>query len=358
MTGRAGGLRCVELFAGAGGAAIGLKAAGLTHAALVEWDADACATLRAAGLGPVLEGDASDVTARMKDWRKVLEPDAFNVAVDELLDSDIGGEDDDPDAWPLAREALADRMVTEAQRVDVLWASPPCPLHSRANSLRRAEAFDGWPATLAWVDALAPAWVVVENVQAALAEARRRWSPDLEARGYSVVSAVLAAEDYGVPQRRRRVVFMARRGGPVALPEPTHGAEPGLWRLPHRTLGEAVPLLLADDDPHLRYTEGRAGSEPWRLGQPAPTVMTTEVKGTRASASSGWTFNGGPDRASDAAFLAVGRRRLTWRECAALQGFPVGHPFRGAAEARYRQVGNAVPPRLAEVVGRAILAAP
>lgn len=181
----------------------------------------------------------------------------------------------------------------------------------------------------------------------------------MEARGYSVVSAVLAAEDYGVPQRRRRVVLMARRGGPVALPEPTHGAEPGFGRLPRRTLGEAVPLLRAEagDDPHLRYTEGRAGSEPWRLGRPAPTVMCTEEKGTRASASSGWTFNGGPDRASDAAFLAVGRRRLTWQECAALQDFPADHPFQGPIGARYRQVGNAVPPKLAEVVGRAVLAA-
>lgn len=121
----------------------------------------------------------------MADWRRALEPAAFDAAGDELLGTDIGGEgddeDDDPDAWPLAREALADRLVTEAQRVDLLWASPPCPLHSRANSRRRAAAFDGWPATLAWIDALTPAWVVIENVQVALCRARKAWGPDLEA---------------------------------------------------------------------------------------------------------------------------------------------------------------------------------
>jgi site-specific DNA-cytosine methylase len=62
---------------------------------------------------------------------------------------------------------------------------------------------------------------------------------------------------------------------------------------------------------------------------------------------SGWTFYGGPDRAADAAFLAVGRRRLTPEECAALQGFAPLRRFVGGKEAVYRQIGNAVPPPLA-----------
>jgi site-specific DNA-cytosine methylase len=65
---------------------------------------------------------------------------------------------------------------------------------------------------------------------------------------------------------------------------------------------------------------------------------------------SDWTFNGGPDRAADAAFLAVGRRRLTPDECAALQGFAPGRKFVGNKESVYRQIGNAVPPPLAEAL--------
>jgi DNA (cytosine-5)-methyltransferase 1 len=56
-------MKAIELFAGAGGAALGLEAAGFEHLALCEWDPDACATLRAAGLGPVVEGDVRDLDA-------------------------------------------------------------------------------------------------------------------------------------------------------------------------------------------------------------------------------------------------------------------------------------------------------
>ena len=342
-------MRCVELFAGAGGAAFGLERAGLQHSALVEWDASACATLRAAGLGPVVHGDVRDLAACDAERLRALEPEAWELAGDMLMDADDDEDDGNPDAWGLRREALASDLVGELGRVDVLWASPPCPLHSRANSRRRDVAPDGWPWALAWVDHLQPEWVIVENVAAALGEARGRWTADLKDRGYSVAASVLDAADFGVPQRRRRVIVVARLCGPVALPEPTHV---GRWA----SMGAALPMLASPDDPHLRYHEGRAGSEPWRLDQPAPTVTTCEVKGTRASASSGWTFTGGPDRASDAAFLATGRRRLTVAECAVLQGFPADWPWQGTREAQYRQVGNAVPPALAEAVGRALMA--
>lgn len=109
---------------------------------------------------------------------------------------------------------------------------------------------------------------------------------------------------------------------------------------------------------HYPPGRSRAASEPERLDRPSPTVTTTEVKGTRASKASGWTFHGGPDRASDGAFLAVGRRRLTVREVAALQDFPPWMEWEGTSEDQYRQIGNAVPPRLAQVVTAAVMEVP
>ena len=81
-----------------------------------------------------------------------------------------------------------------------------------------------------------------------------------------------------------------------------------------------------------------------------------EVKGTRAHAPA-WSFNGGPDRASDAAFLVAGVRRIEVVEGLVLQGFPADWPLQGTREQQYRQVGNAVPPPMAEAVGRVVLGA-
>ena len=133
--------------------------------------------------------------------------------------------------------------------------------------------------------------------------------------------------------------------------------------LPWRTVREAVGDTLLDPatcDLRACYpcdgSHGRACAEPWRADAPAPTITTTEVKGTRAHAPD-WSFHGGPDRASDAAFLVAGVRRIEVAEGLALQGLPADWPLQGTAHERYVQVGNAVPPALAEATGRAVLVA-
>ena len=318
MATRADAARVLELFAGAGGAALGLERAGLEHAALVEWDADACATLRAAGLGPVVEGDVRDL----------------------------------------------DRIASVAgPTVDVVWSSFPCQAWSQAGKRLGAEdERNGWPWTVDALDRFGPRWFLGENVlgltrhregcafrggqEGLFARAdparcpgcylERVILPDLRARYAHAGLWTIDAADLGVPQHRRRLILWA---GPVALEPPllTHGA----GRRPWVTMGEALGLPSTDG---------------W-AGRPAPTVMTTEEKGTRASAASGWLVYGGPDRASDALYLATGRRRLTWQECARLQAFPADHPFQGGIGSRYRQIGNAVPPPLAEAVGRVVMRA-
>ena len=112
-----------------------------------------------------------------------------------------------------------------------------------------------------------------------------------------------------------------------------------------RSIDEPSPTQPTVRNQYLHATDpgSRAASEPERLDAPSPTVATTEVKGTRASAASGGDFHGGPDRASDMAYLAAGVRRLTVEEVAALQDFPPGYPFQGNKSARYKSVGNACP---------------
>jgi len=87
------------------------------------------------------------------------------------------------------------------------------------------------------------------------------------------------------------------------------------------------------------------------LDRPSPAVMSSEWRGSGSGANPHKL-----QRASDALYLGTGRRRLTVEECATLQGFPAGYPFQGNKAQRYRQVGNAVPPKLAQVLAGQVMA--
>ena len=339
-------MRCVELFAGAGGAALGLEAAGIEPLALVEKDEDACKTLRAAGLGPVIEGDVRDL----------------------------------------------DPIAALGEGCDLLWSSFPCQCWSQAGSrLGARDSRNGWPWTVAAIDRLQPRWVLCENVRGLLSHIGgcRRESvedcprcyldgviiPQLEERFAHAGWFLLDAADLGVPQHRRRIIIWA---GPKRLQAPasTHG-RPGQGDLfrrlePWVSMGEALGLgpfiwdAARNNERNPRQERPTPSVEPaptvggkgnQYILKPSPTVTTTKVKGTRASGASAGAFNGGPDRASDALFLATGRRRLTVQECATLQAFPPNHPWRGTNRSKYAQIGNAVPPPMAQAVAEVLLAA-
>lgn len=368
-------MTALSLFTGAGGFDLGAHSAGIEVVRGVELDPHAHATAIAAGL-PCILADVGDVAA----------------------------------------------VVSELPPINLVFGGPPCQPFSRAGAQRGGEdARDGFPATLAILRELRPAWAVLENVggflDACFDDYRHKLLSDLRALFPAVVVWRLDAADYGVPQRRRRC-FIVCGPRPVRAPTPTHAEHADLFGQvkPWRSWGEALGMwgfrfathpegaadveqrrireLTNQPSPTIgaTYTGGLAG-QPWvlraagvtgrggpvpladpapsittkgtaylqlrpeLLDRPAPTVSTCESKGTRASAKSGWTFNGGPDRASDALFLATGRRRLTTAECAALQAFPDGYPFQGPSEARYRQIGNAVPPPLAAAVLGAVVKA-
>lgn len=339
-------LRCLELFAGAGGAAIGLERAGLTHAALCEWDRDACATLRAAGLGPVVEGDVRDLGA---------------------IAAAVG-----PDP------------------VDVMWSSFPCQAWSATGKRRgAADERNGWPWTLDAIDRFKPTWFLGENVRGLMRHRKecptQRFGlpdPDGCAGCYFEIEMedalsnryerwghwVLDAADYGVPQHRQRVILWA---GPKRLdpPPPTHG--PG-QALPWVSMGEALGL----DGEWIPMSTGSHGDgrKPTPITGPSTAITIRSCSpapwsaaGTTYLAQPCPTLGAGHDPVvsmqirtaieSEIEALTGKRRRLTTVECAILQDFPAGHPFQGGTGAQYRQIGNAVPPRLAEVVGRTLLEA-
>jgi len=373
-------VKALELFAGAGGAALGMRQAGVEALACVEIDAAAVATLKAAGL-PAVQAD-------LKTW-----------------------------SW-------------DGERPDLLWSSFPCQVWSVAGTRDGAKDTErnGWPWTLRIIDEAKPAWVALENVRGLTMHTEAECGnvngcagcylhgeilASLRKRYASVQHVVLNAADYGVPQHRRRLIVVAGPR-PIRWPKPTHAAPNktlGLFGelLPWVTMGEALSLdaligggsnprkkNAAHQRTHRDLTNepsttiaaqlggGAGNAGPFVIGveyrnhsgssqktfstnrpsktvcagsnrdngirivtQPAPTVTATKVKGHSIEPTK-------KNRASDALFLATKRRRLTIAECAVLQDFPHDYPWHGNKDQQYRQVGNAVPPTLARVVVKAI----
>jgi DNA (cytosine-5)-methyltransferase 1 len=160
------------MFAGAGGAALGLRAAGFRSLADVEmWD-EAVATLRAAGHHPV--------QGRVEDPAVVAEV----------------------------------RKRVGSRRLDLLWASPPCqPYSSSGLRLGELDPRDGWGATVMYAQLFRPRAVVIENVAVApVAE----WAKAIqEATSLPHAGSFkLVANDFGVPQVRPRAFMYS---GPVPL---------------------------------------------------------------------------------------------------------------------------------------------
>jgi DNA (cytosine-5)-methyltransferase 1 len=190
----------IDLFAGAGGWEEGLRGLGLT-ALGIDNDRWACATARAAGHRRV-EADiaALDPTGFAPAWGLVASPpcQAYSVAGKGL------GRKDKPLVIACAHEIAAGND-SRAERL----AQCRDP-----RSLLTVEP-------LRWALALRPRWVALEQVPPALG----LWSLFcglLASHGYHAAAGVLSAEQFGVPQTRKRAFLVASLDGRVGLPEPTH----------------------------------------------------------------------------------------------------------------------------------------
>ena len=158
---------------------------------------------------------------------------------------------------------------SEAERIDLLFASPECTHHSRARGGRptsdqqRSGAWD----VLKWIEHHRPSWVVVENVvefrdwgpvgaNGRPLESKRghtfsAWATAIRSLGYKVDDAELNAADYGAATSRNRLFVIARKGNRSPLfPEPTHGKRaggelPGMelqpWRAAAQIIDWSVP---------------------------------------------------------------------------------------------------------------------
>jgi DNA (cytosine-5)-methyltransferase 1 len=156
----------------------------------------------------------------------------------------------------------------KAGELDLLGGGPPCQGFSVYNHQRglhdaRSSLYHEY---LRLVDGLRPKWVVLENVtgmtSAGNGAAVEGIADGLGALGYRVETRILRAEDYGVPQERRRIVFIGNRvGEPIVWPDRTHGVglkplttvRDAIGDLPARSNGERLGVNRYTVDPVGEY---------------------------------------------------------------------------------------------------------
>ncbi len=309
-------LDVVEICAGAGGQALGLERAGFEHALAVELDTNACGTLRANRPGwKVAEGDVADLALwRPRDYRGVA-----------LLAGGV----------PCPPFTVAGRQLGATDERDLFaWAVELCEI-------------------------VRPRALLLENVRGLstnrFSAYRQHVLDRLRELGYVPGWRLLQASDFGVPQLRPRTVLVALR--PADAP---WFRWPAPSARPPATVGETLADLMA--------ARGWPGAYAWarRADRIAPTIVGGSKKHGGADlgptrAKRAWAelgvdgigiADGAPGPDADPALVP----RLTCEMVIRLQGWQDewGWRFCGRKTARYRQIGNAFPPPVAESVGTAI----
>jgi DNA (cytosine-5)-methyltransferase 1 len=253
---------------------------------------------------------------------------------------------------------------SEIPNCDVVVGGFPCQGFSVANWGRTSEDPRNqlYKELLRVVRDKQPRYFVGENVKGLASmgkgEILRQIIREFEALGYNVRHQVLNAADYGVPQKRMRLVLVGvRRDQPDNLafpPTPTH-ADPSRGKLgglkPWLAVGAALAHFPDPDSANnlhnhecskykLRFN-GHLGHRFIEPSLPSPTVTA------RGDERGGVVVLHHPNN----------QRRMTARELAAVQSFPDTFAFVGTKTSAYRQIANAVPPLLGEAIGRMLMAA-
>jgi len=384
-------MNSVEIFSGAGGLALGVSAAGFSHLALVERDRHACATIRAnrdKGLNPVVGWPLHEMDVCGFDYGSVGSPVALLAGGPPCQPFSLGGK----------HKAYNDKrdMFPEAARA-VRTLRPKAFVFENVRGLARqsfAKYFSYIVLQLTHPELQSKP---DEDWLAHLARLERHHTAGHEkGLAYNVVFRVLNAADYGVPQKRERVFIVGFRADlniEWNFPRPTHGLDALLrdkwvdgsyWdrhgvskreqgRIPpkykervavlKRSLS-AEPLLSAwrtvrdalaglpdpESDhcperfdnhrfnPGARIYPGHTGSAP---DEPAKTLKAGD--------------HGVPGGENMIVYPNGRPRYFTVRESARLQTFPDEYTFQGSWGESMRQIGNAVPVKLAEMIATSIL---
>lgn len=300
-------MKVVSLFSGAGGLDLGFKMAGHD----IIWADD-------------LYGDAVE-TYRANLGNHIVCQDIFQVDADDVPNCDI------------------------------VIGGFPCQGFSVANTKRNVadERNQLYKQLMRIVQIKTPKFFLAENVKGIMSlgkgEVLKMIVRDFTNLGYKVQARLLNAANYGVPQLRQRVFIVGVRNDidfNFEYPSPTHSADE-ISGLPKWIgVGKALADLPDPDEPNnlanheyskykLRFN-GYLGHRMIDPDKPAPTVTA------RGDDKGGVVVLHHPNN----------QRRMSCRELATVQSFPLDYAFYGNRSSVYRQIGNAVPPLLAYAVAK------
>lgn len=355
-------LKAIDFFCGAGGLTRGLRDAGID----------------------VLAGVDNDERLRMT-YERNNEPSRF--VCEDINNVDIN--------------ALRTSLGIRSEDAVVYAACTPCQPFSTLNQRRGVD--DRKSLLLAFsrlVVHTPPDFVVVENVPGLKNKYGRQifdqFLEDLGTAGFEHHEAdLLDAQDYGVPQIRKRFIMVASRRGPIHLPKPPPGPKAtvrkAIGRMPKPTIGVVGGKSRSAPS---ATVAGPPGTEPRLPNHIARELAPEHVRILKAVPTNGGSRSDVSDtsvlldchqrnpklhkdvfgrmnwdgpaptltcRCTDVYCGRFGHpeenRGLTLREAAALQSFPDKYVFYGTFFHASTQVGNAVPVRLARHLGKAVTAA-
>jgi DNA (cytosine-5)-methyltransferase 1 len=270
-------------------------------------------------------------------------------------------------------------------RVSVIIGGPPCQGFSIAGKrIIDDERNKLYKSFVGFVRCFMPDAFVMENVPNILSigdgVVKESIIKDFSELGYNVTYKVLLASDYGVPQNRRRAVFVGLKKGCFSFPTPTITApittEEALSDLPDNSVtdGEAYPLSAQSTYQQMM----RKGVE--ALYNHQATIHTEQTARIIAMVPDGGNYKDLPEELQQTRKVHIAWTRLnskkpsitidtghrhhfhyaynrvpTVRESARIQSFPDSFVFTNSKTSQYKQVGNAVPPLMAKAIAEQLL---
>ena len=401
----------LDLFAGAGGLSEGFTAAGYQSVARVEMDPDSCNTLRTRECYHHLKsiGETEQYRAYLRG--DISRAELYSMVPEELLDSVICetmSEETMPSVFSKIDASLQYRGV---EKIDLILGGPPCQAYSNVGRSRKNMGGDPrntlYKLYFRALERYRPQMFVFENVPGLLTAANGMYLEAIKdgfrGLGYDLRLKILNAADYGVPQNRRRVIIIGwKAGSGKSFPElPKTGPrctvfdiledlpplEPGEEKSEY--IGREISVALQEagirtEDDILTWHVARPNQERdreiYRLAirtwdQEHKRLQYTDIPEHLATHHNRSSFL---DR-----FKVVARdlpvshtmvahiskdghyyihpdllqaRSISVREAARIQSFPDNFYFEGSRTSAFRQIGNAVPPLMANAIARALWA--